>query len=85
MSKTLYATFQGGQVVLDEPSTKIPEGTRLTLVLPDNDTERDEDNDEGMDDEERAELDTFLEKSLKSAERGKVSREEVQRRMNEAK
>jgi hypothetical protein len=81
MSKTFYATFQGGKVVLDEPSPQIPEGKRLKLVVPDNDTELEEEDD-SMDEEERAELDAFLAKSMESAKAGKtITHEEMMQRL----
>ena len=81
MSQTFYATFQGGKVVLDEPNPQIPEGKRLKLVVADNDTEL-EDDDDSMDEEERAELDAFLAKSVESARAGKtVTHEELMQRI----
>jgi hypothetical protein len=78
MSQTFYTTFQGGKVVLDEPNPQIPEGKRLKLVVPDNDAELEDE----MDDEERAELDVFLAKSMESAKTGKtISHEEMMRRL----
>ena len=71
MSKTFYATFQGGQVVLDELNPQIPEGKRLKLVVPDNDTEL-EDDIEGLDEEERKALHAAIEEGIKEADAGET-------------
>ena len=70
MSKTFYATFQGGQVVLDEPNPQIPEGKRLKLVVPDNDTELEDIDDLG--EEERKALHAAIEEGIKEADAGET-------------
>lgn len=76
MSLPLKARVSGGQIILEDPKTELPEGTVLELYPAE--------DDDDLDDDERAKLDAFLEQSLQSAERGKVSHEEVMRRMKEA-
>lgn len=76
MNVPLRAKVKDGQIILEDQSIKLLEGTELE-VYPAED-------DDDLEDEDRAKLDAFLEQSLKSCERGKVSREEVKRRMSEA-
>src|SRR5690348_4890451 len=73
MSLPLKAKVKDGRLLLDEP-TELPDGTIVEL-FPLSD-------DEELDEEERQKLDDFLEKSMKSAQQGKlVTHEELNQRL----
>ena len=59
--RALKAHVRGGRLVLDEP-TDLPEGSEVELVTADDD----------FDPEERARLDTALERSMAQAKAGQL-------------
>jgi len=61
--KTLKARVEKGRLVMNEP-TELPEGTELELMLADEDDE--------LDDSERAKLDAAIDESWDAAERGET-------------
>jgi hypothetical protein len=63
--KTLQARVVNGRFVIDEPSP-FPDGTVVELVVADQEDE--------LDDEERAELHTALDKAWESAKAGRGRR-----------
>ena len=74
MSLPLRAKFTGGRLVLEDPDAKPPEGLVFELYPAQ--------DDDDMDDDERAELDAFLEASAEEIKQGKVvTREELKQRM----
>lgn len=73
MNLPLRAKFTDGRLVLEDPLASPPEGLVFELYPA-------QDNEE-MTDEERAELDAFLEASAEEIKQGKVvTREELNRR-----
>ena len=63
---TWYAVLKGEQLIFEEPSEKPPEGKRLKLVLVE------EDDDDSMDNAERAKLHAALDEGLAQVEAGKT-------------
>jgi hypothetical protein len=74
MNLPLKAKVQNGRFVLEDPTTELPEGTVVELYPAD--------DDDDMDDEERARLDAFLQASAEEIKQGKiVTREELKQRL----
>ena len=68
----LKAHVKNGRIIVDEP-TDLPEGTELYLVPAEDDDE--------MDDEERAELEAAIDEGLDDFEAGRIVDEETVRAM----
>jgi hypothetical protein len=74
MNLPLKAKVQNGRFVLEDPTTELPEGTVVELYPAD--------DDDDMDDEERAALDASLAKSAEQIKRGEfITHEELMQRL----
>jgi hypothetical protein len=59
----LRARVQNGEIVLENPSTELPEGSEVRLTIV---------NDDELDENERAKLDAALRRSLAQAQSGQL-------------
>ncbi len=59
----LRARVQNGEIVLENPSTELPEGSEVRLTIV---------NDDELDKNERAKLDAALRRSLAQAQSGQL-------------
>jgi hypothetical protein len=59
----LRARVQNGEIVLEDPSTELPEGSEVRLTIA---------NDVELDENERAKLDAALRRSLAQARSGQL-------------
>lgn len=64
MVQTLKAHVKDGRVVLDDPTAVLPEGTELAVAIVD--------EDDGLDDAERARLHEALHQSFAEAKAGQL-------------
>ncbi|MBW2459885.1 MAG: hypothetical protein JRI68_35675 [Deltaproteobacteria bacterium] len=69
MTQPLKAQVQNGRLVLDDPSTDLPDGTEVELYVIDDVLTNGGDY---LDDEERKRLHEALEESVKQAEQGQL-------------
>lgn len=75
VTQPLKAQVQNGRLVLDDPSTDLPEGAEVELYVVDDVLAKGGDY---LDDEERQRLHEALERSVKQAEQGQlIDAEEV--------
>jgi hypothetical protein len=74
MNLPLKARVKDGRFVLEDPTTELPEGTVVELYPAD--------DDDDMDDEERAALDASLAKSAEQIKRGEfITHDELMKRL----